>query len=95
MPSFASHPVLLKNLFHPRLNYSMPIYQRPFSWTDQTGDQACLMIWSMPWGMGDDEGSQQIEAFFLGAIILTENMNPVEPKSQKLGRADNRRSIPY
>ncbi|MCF6198732.1 MAG: DUF262 domain-containing HNH endonuclease family protein [Hyphomicrobiaceae bacterium] len=77
MPSFSSHPVLLKTLFHPRFTYSMPLYQRPFSWTVK---EATKLFDDIVDAMGDDEGTPQIEAFFLGAIILTGNMNPIAKK---------------
>ncbi len=77
MPSFTSHPILLKTLFHPRFTYSMPIYQRPFSWTVK---EATKLFDDIVEAMGDEEGSPQIDFFFLGAIILTGNMNPVIKK---------------
>ena len=89
MPSFASHPVLLKTLFHPRFTFSMPIYQRPFSWTVKESTKLFDdIVDAMGDDEGDDEGSQQIDAFFLGAVILTGNMNPVAQKPAA-GRVDS------
>ena len=75
--SFVSHAVLLKNVFDRRFLYSIPIYQRPFSWSDK---HATVLFDDIVEAMGDEEGSPAIETFFLGAIILTGHMAEVAKK---------------
>ena len=75
--SFVAHAVRLKKVFDRRLLYSIPIYQRPFSWEEK---HSTKLFDDIVDAMGDDEGTPGVDAFFLGAIILTGNMEEVAEK---------------
>ena len=77
--SFVSHVVRLNTLFDRRFQYSIPIYQRPFSWTIK---QATILFDDLVEGMGDCEAEDEfdISSFFLGALILTGNMEEAAKK---------------
>ena len=84
--SFVSHAVLLKKLFDRDFSYSIPIYQRAFSWTDVHSTKLFDDIFE---AMGDGEADIRVENFFLGAMILTGNMaaGAQQPFSGKLAQA--------
>lgn len=86
--SFVSHALLLKNLFNSRFLYTIPIYQRPFSWTDK---ESTRLFEDIIDAMGPEAGTFQLDSFFLGALILTGNMEEVakNPLSGKLVAAFN------
>ncbi|MCP4933983.1 MAG: DUF262 domain-containing protein [bacterium] len=69
--SFVSHAILLKKLFDRRFSYTIPIYQRAFSWSN---DQSTKLFEDIVEAMGEEHEQNQIESFFLGALILTGNM---------------------
>jgi len=75
--SFVSHALLLKSLFDRRFQYTIPIYQRPFSWTDQ---QSTRLLDDIIEAMGDVAGEYQVDSFFIGALILTGNMEEAAKK---------------
>ena len=84
--SFVSHAILLKKLFDPRFSYTIPIYQRAFSWDNI---HSTKLFEDIVEAMGDEGGGRQIESFFLGALILTGNMEEAakRPFSGKLAAA--------
>ncbi len=86
--SLVSHALLLKNLFHPRFRYTIPIYQRPFSWTDKESNRLFDDIVD---AMGESGQNPQFDSFFLGALVLTGNMDETakKPLSGKLVSALN------
>ncbi len=69
--SFVSHAILLKKLFDRRFSYTIPIYQRAFSWSN---DQSTRLFEDIVEAMGEEGEQNQVESFFLGALILTGNM---------------------
>ena len=77
--SFVSHAILLKQLFDRRFSYTIPIYQRAFSWSNI---QSTKLFEDLVEAMGDEGKQNQVESFFLGALILTGNM--AEPEKRPL-----------
>ncbi len=77
--SFVSHALLLKNLFDKRFQYTIPLYQRPFSWTEQ---QSTKLFDDIVEAMGDEDEGPQMGGFFLGAMILTGHI--AEPNKQAI-----------
>ena len=86
--TFVSHAIKLRQLFHPRFLYSIPIYQRPFSWEEEHSTQLFDDIVD---AMGDEEGNDRLDSLFLGAIVLTGNMAEISraPLAGKLVEALN------
>ncbi len=84
--SFVSHAILLKKLFDRRFSYTIPIYQRAFSWTNV---HSTKLFDDIVEAMGDQEEADQIESFFIGALILTGNMEETakRPFAGKLAKA--------
>ncbi len=82
--SFTSEALRLKNLFDRRFQYTIPIYQRPYSWTDK---QSTRLLDDIVDAMSNENGSTEADrSCFLGAIILTGNMEETikKPLSGKL-----------
>ncbi len=77
--SFVSHAILLRQLFDRRFSYTIPIYQRAFSWSN---NQSSKLFEDLVEAMGDEGEQNQVDSFFLGALILTGNM--AEPAKKPL-----------
>ncbi len=89
MPSsFVSHALLLKNLFDRRFRYTIPIYQRPYAWTEK---ESTRLLDDIIEAMGEAPGQPNVNNFFIGALILTGNMDETsdKPLSGKLISAFN------
>lgn len=66
--SFISHALILRDLFDTRFRFTIPLYQRPYSWSI---DEASKLLDDLVNAMGDESGRFNFDTYFLGAIILT------------------------
>lgn len=64
--TFEANDVVLSKLFNDDYVFTMPVYQRPYSWTtDETGELLNDLLGAM-----DAGGTQEPDPYFLGSIVL-------------------------
>ena len=64
--TFEANDVVLSKLFNDDYVFTMPVYQRPYSWTtDETGELLNDLLGAM-----DAGGAQEPDPYFLGSIVL-------------------------
>ena len=69
--TFEANDVALGNLFSDDYVFTMPVYQRPYSWTtDETGELLTDLLGAMEAG-----DSQEPDPYFLGSIVLISRPN--------------------